>query len=405
MIEQIPAIVTPLENMSLDIIRTLGRRGIKVYGIDSDPNAPAKYSKYCHFVRCPDPYKDGGVPFLQFLIDFGKKLGSKAVIYPLKDHHVLLCSKERSNLEEYYEFVMPEEETLVSLATKDGLQNIAEKYNIPAPRTILINNNQQIESMIKDVNYPVILKPTESTYWQNPQIDHVLRSGLLAGNAKVILCNNPIELINSYHLIAAIDHRLVVQEVIPGEDSRLVYFSFYFNRQSKPLGIFAGRKHRIIPTGFGSASYVRSIKDPVLEEIVLPLLASINYRGLGGIEFKKDPRDNQYKLIEFNTRYGMWDGLGVKCGVDLAYIAYCDAINIPLDPVFSYRENIIWVDWQRDARAAIEYMRKGELTIGEWYHSFKGEKKWAVYSKEDWHPGVVYTITLAQKLLGRVISH
>src|SRR5512139_2133241 len=117
--------------MGLDIIRTLGKHGIKVYGVDSDQHAPAKYSKYCQFVRCPDPYIDSGIPFLEFLIDFGKKLGSKAVLYPLKDHHVLLCSKERSKLEEYYEFVMPEEKTLVSLTTKDGLQDIAEKYSIP----------------------------------------------------------------------------------------------------------------------------------------------------------------------------------------------------------------------------------------------------------------------------------
>ena len=404
LIEKIPAVVTPLENMGLDIIRTLGKRGIKVYGIDSDPNAPGKYSKYCHFVKCPDPYIDGGFPYLQFLVDFGKKLGGKAVLYPLKDHHVLLCSKERSTLKKYYEYVMPEEDTLISLTTKDGLQDIAEKFNIPAPRTIFIKDNQQIESVVKSVNYPVILKPSESTYWQNPRIERLLRSGLLSGSAKVILCNNTTELINFYNMIATIDDRLVIQEVIPGEDSRLVYFSFYFNRQSKPLGIFAGRKYRIIPTGFGSASYVRSIRDHELEEIAYHLLFSIGYKGLGGIEFKKDPRDDQYKLIEFNTRFGMWDGLGVQCGVDLAYIAYCDAINIPVDPVFSYLEDIIWVDWQRDARAAIEYMRKGELTFGKWMHSLKGEKKWAVYSKEDWRPGVAYTFSLVQKFLDRLRS-
>jgi len=38
------------------------------------------------------------------------------------------------------------------------------------------------------------------------------------------------------------DSRNGHQEIIPGEDKRLVYFCFYLDRQSKPLASFAGRK-------------------------------------------------------------------------------------------------------------------------------------------------------------------
>jgi len=401
----VPVLLTPLdEHMGLDIARSLGKRGIPVYALDSDPKAVGKYSKYIQFSQCPEIEENDGKPYLQFVVDFIKKIGGKVVLFALSDEHILLFSRERESLRDYCIYVMPDHNTLSNLATKDGLDSIVRKFNIPAPRTVFLDGNWSIDSIAGQLNYPVILKPTESTYWHTPEITELLRKGLIACRAKIIKCQTPKELIDSYNMIASIDNRLVIQEVIPGEDSCLVYISFYFDRNSKPLGLFAGKKYRVLPTGFGSASYARSMHDPELEKSALALLYAVNYRGLGGIEFKLDPRDNQYKIIEFNTRFGMWDGLGAKCGVDLAYLAYCDAINIPVEPARSYEENIIWVDWQRDTRAAIEYMRKGELTFGQWLNSLKGKKMWAIYSKDDWRPGAAFTFSLMGKFLSRCME-
>jgi predicted ATP-grasp superfamily ATP-dependent carboligase len=406
MSEQIPAVVTPLDvHMGLDIARSLGARGIPVYGIDSDPSAPGKYSKYARFLRCPDPALDGGAAYIRFLVEFGKKLARRAVLFPLSDKHVLLCSKEREALSPFYEFVMPDHETVLALTTKNGLDSTARKFDIPAPRTIFIQPEDDIDAVAAKLDYPVVLKPVESTFWHRPEIARVLRGHPLGGRAKIVLCCTPVELSQSYRMIAAYDPRLIVQEVIPGEDHRLVYFSFYMDRNSQPLGIFAGRKCRVIPTGFGSASYARSIVDPALTEAAFHLLRSVGYKGLGGVEFKQDARDGRYKLVEFNTRFGMWDGLGRRCGVDLAYIAYADAIHLAVEPALTYRENVVWIDFERDLRAMLEYRRKKQITIQEWLRSLRGEKMWAVYSRDDWRPGVAYSLgmlrTLAERVIGR----
>jgi D-aspartate ligase len=403
--EEAPAIVTPLdEHMGLDIARALKKHGITVYGIDEDRTVAGQYSNACRFIKCPNFTENNGTSYLNFLEDFGKKLGRKAVLYPLSDWHVLFFSKHRNILEKYYTYTMPDDDTIRNLTTKDGLQTIATQYQIPVPQTIFIDPDEDIESIASRVIFPAVLKPTESTYWHTPQIGRMLRKGLLDGRAKVIVCRDQNQLIQAYQKIAAYDNHLVVQEIIPGSDDHLVYISFYLNRHSQPLGIFAGRKYRVIPIGFGSASYVRSFHDPALEEIALKLLSSVNYQGLGGIEFKLDPRDNQYKLIEFNTRYGMWDGLGVYCGVDLPYIAYRDALNLPVESQFDYRDDVIWVDWQRDLRAAILYWQGGQLTLKEWLSSLHGEKMWAIYNRKDWRPGVAFTGNLIIKLLDRLIN-
>jgi D-aspartate ligase len=402
MTQQPAAVIIPTDRpAALGIARSLGRRGIPVYGIDSDPQAIGMFSRY--LTACPLPNSDDSEENrLQYLIDLGKKLGEKAVLYPLRDDDVILCSRERDELQKYYLYVMPDHATITNLLTKDGLHQVARACDIPDPQMFLACNYDEIEGLADGLDYPVILKPVLSTSWLRPEIISLLRDDPLSGPPKVALCRNAEELLQTYRKISVYDSQIIVQEVIPGEDERLTYFCFYLNRQSIPLAFFAGRKLRVLPVGFGSASYVRSFRDPELEEISFKLLSGASYQGLGGIEFKKDPRDERYKLIEFNARFGMWDALSTRCGIDIPYIAYCDALGWPAKAQHDYRENVIWVDLQRDIRAFVIYRRRKQLSFGDWLRSLRGEKDWAVYSRDDWKPALVATTKLLERPWSRV---
>jgi len=380
------AVVIPADRpATLGIARSLGRRGIPVYTIDADPWAIGMLSKYV--TACPLPNADDADENrLQYLLDLGKKLGDRAVLYPVSDDDVLLCSRERIELQKYFHYVMPDHATITSLLTKDGLHQVAVACNIPAPKLFLAYNQNDVKNLVEELVFPVILKPVVSTYWLTPEIISLLRDDPLSGPPKVALCRSADELLQTYSKIAVYTSQLIIQEVIPGEDKRLTYFCFYLNRQSKPLAIFAGQKLRVLPVGFGSATFVRSFRDADLQELGLKLLSGTGYKGLGGIEFKKDPRDEQYKLIEFNARFGMWDALSIRCGIDIPYIAYCDALEQPIEVQFDYQEGVTWLDLQRDIRAYLIYHRRRLLSFGEWMRSLKGEKDWAVYSADDWKP-------------------
>ncbi len=400
----VPAVITPVDDhMGLDIARSLAKRGVRVLGLDHDPGVPGRHSRCLEFTRCPDPNEDEE-GFVAFLIRFADGLRCKPVLFPLSDRHALVCSAHRDSLRGHYEFVMPDHRTMVALATKDGLLAAAREFGIPAPRTVPVAGPDELKALAPSLSFPVLLKPTESTYWQASPVARALRSGLLAGQPKVRVCRDAGELLEEYRRIAAYDNRLLVQEVVPGEDDRLAYFCFYLDRGSRPLGFFAGRKCRVLPTGFGSASFVRGLIDPRLNELSFRLLSGTRYQGLGGIEFKMDPRDGEYKLIEFNTRFGMWDGLAERGGVDLAGIAYDDALGRRVEPRLAYRDDVAWIDCQRDFRAFLEYRRRGRLSLGGWRRSLKGRKMWAIYSREDWRPGLALTLRLARKLLDRMMG-
>lgn len=397
-----PAVVCPVDDhMGLDIARILYQSGISVFGIDYNYDIPGRFSRCLKYIHCPYP-ESKRQALIGFLIKFGKSVGEKAILYPLSDDHVFAISEFREELSRYFAFVLPNHLLVEKLINKDGLYSLAHLFSIPAPKTFFVWDMLSFNSAIDAVNFPAIIKPEESAYWYSEKATSILRKGLLAGRPKVIYCKNRKELEEAYKKISKIDNRVVVQEVIPGEDHNLVYVAFYCDRQSDVIGYFSGRKYRVLPKGFGSASYVKSFDDPELRSIVSKFLKDIGYQGLGGIEFKKDIRDGVYKIIEFNPRFGMWDGLSVRCGVNLPYIAYCDAMGRPVEKQLKFRENVIWVDWQRDLRAFFEYRRAGELTLRQWWQSLRGEKVFPIYSRWDWKPGIYFTFLLLIRFWRRV---
>ena len=67
-------------------------------------------------------------------------------------------------------------------------------------------------------------------------------------------------------------------------------------------------------------------------ELGLRLLRALEFHGVSQVEFKRDPRDGRYKLMEVNPRLWQWHGLAAACGVDIPRIAYWDLLGARLPP-------------------------------------------------------------------------
>jgi hypothetical protein len=152
----------------------------------------------------------------------------------------------------------------------------------------------------------------------------------------------------------------------------------------------------------GSASYAKTVHDESLLELARSVVRRIGYRGLCGIEFKRDPRDDRYKLIEFNARYGLWDCLGERAGVDLAGHAYRAALGERLEPSWSYRAGLTWVSFQRDLGAYRAYRREGSLSLSAWLATVLGCDAHAIFALDDLRPFISSTLELLQSRLERL---
>lgn len=375
-----PALVAYMSYLGLGLVRALGRERVPVLALDPRPDALGMNSRYVKPVVTPDIKADEAA-YLEFLLDYGATLPTRGVLYPTGDPTVVLFSRARDELARYYHYVAPDHATVLQLLTKDGLDSAAAACDIPAPRTAIPESRADVERAADELAFPVILKPTESHAWKATPLVELLGVG-----TKIVHCADRDELLAHYGRIAAHDAGLIVQEFIPGDDRNLVYACFYIGRDGTPLGLFQGRKCRVLPPQSGSASYVESMQDPRLTEVCLKLLRGVDYRGLGGLEFKLDPRDDTYKLIEFNVRFGLWDSLGARCGVNLALMAYRDALGLPVEARLSHRRGMKWVSIQRDLSAFKLYRRYHGMRTMDWLRTLWGEKMWAVFAWDDLAP-------------------
>jgi len=119
----------------------------------------------------------------------------------------------------------------------------------------------------------------------------------------------------------------MVQELVPGGDDTLYTVGSYVARDGSPLGVFSGRKLRQTPPGIGTCRVGEAVWAQVAVDAALRLLAGFGYFGLSQVEFKRDPRDGKFKLMEINPRLWQWHGLAAACGVDLPRIAYADLVG------------------------------------------------------------------------------
>src|SRR2546425_864839 len=95
---------------------------------------------------------------------------------------------------------------------------------------------------------------------------------------------------------------ILIQEFVPGwGETQFSYAALCLD--GRPLAWLVARRARQFPMDFGRFStYVETVDEPGIIEPSIRLLGSIRYTGLVEIEFKRDPRDGRYKVLDVNPR-------------------------------------------------------------------------------------------------------
>jgi predicted ATP-grasp superfamily ATP-dependent carboligase len=130
-------------------------------------------------------------------------------------------------------------------------------------------------------------------------------------------------------------------------------------------------------------------------EIGIKILNVVNYYGLSEIEFKRDPRDGKFKLLEINPRTWKWHSIALSAGINLPHILYCDAIGRELRISNDKNaENIKWIDLYTDLYISISEIIKRRLSVREYLKSLNGKKSFSVLALDDPLPFIMETFLL-----------
>ena len=148
------------------------------------------------------------------------------------------------------------------------------------------------------------------------------------------------------------------------------------------------RRRRQHPLEFGRAStYVETVDVPILEEFSERFLRAIDYYGLVELEYKLDPRDSQYKLLDVNARTWGYHSLGAEAGVDFSYMLYSDQVGLPVS-ISKGRPGVGWVRTTTDLPAALIAILNRDTSLGSYLRSLRNCNVEAVFSAQDPLPGL-----------------
>jgi len=364
------AVVLSLGVNGLGIARALGRNNIKVYGFYSSPDKEVgRYSKYvipCHFNDKDD--------LLDQLMKIAKKEKAPPVLYSSSDKYIDFMVENNALLKKHFLYSLPQLQTLEKLIDKKKTIKLLEEYNIPHPESMFIksiNDSNSINEILDQVTLPLIVKPTLS--WDMDVVDQ----------EKNIVFEDKSDFLNYIKNKKSCLDRIVIQGVIPHDDSDVYYCTGYYDNNSRLLGIFCAQKLRQYLPKYGITSFsvsrtVREVRDQAES-----FLSSIKYVGLFDIEFIYDHRDKSFKCIEINPRTHLANSHSEFCGVNLPFIAYKDLTNSGSGEMPLQSENIYWLYFQMDRGSCYRKLKKGEISVTEWLSSIRLARSYAVWAKDD----------------------
>ena len=298
----------------LAAIRSLGRAGAPVVAIDHRRSALGFRSRYALGLVGPDPGADEEA-LARLLVEVGDALGRPSPIFPTHDEQINAIARTREELGGRFLYPFPAWQTLARIQSKRYQLERARAAGVAVPITEHPASAAEALAGGHDVGFPLLVKPSDPTGFKREFGRQAFR------------CQNAGELERAY--AAAERYAPMVQELIPGGDDCLYTLGSYLTEDGEPLGLFSGRKLRQTPPGVGTCRVGEAVW---VEEVVdqgLRLLREVGFHGISQVEFKRDPRDGVYKLMEINPRLWQWHGLAAACGVDLPRIAYRDLLGVP----------------------------------------------------------------------------
>lgn len=317
-----PALVFGNDVTALGTLRSLQARDIPTMVASPSP-AAEQFSRW--FVEAPAPTPAADPDALARYLDAHVQEGT--VLFPTSDRYALALARLPSSVQERWPTVAARAEALELLVDKALFAGVLEGLEVPHPMTRPVDGVEAMAALDPARLEGCFLKPTNSQRF-------FAHFGVKAARAATA-----DEAVAWAERASEAQVGLVVQEYVPGPGDLHYYVEGFASGDPRTTSWFARRRLRIYPPDFGNSTWMRSVP---LDEVapaqaaLRRLLEHLEFRGIFSAEFKQDPRDGEFKLLEVNARPWWYVEFAVRCGVDVVYQAYRDALRLPLEEPGSY---------------------------------------------------------------------
>jgi D-aspartate ligase len=368
------AVVLGGDYQGLGIARSLGSRGVPICVID-DEHSIASASRYVRDrVRAGDLRDPNGT--VDTLLRAADERGLDGwVVYPTRDEIVAAIAGNRRRLAERFRVPTPGWESISAVWDKRETYRLAAELGIATPRTWIPQDEDGLSQIPTDA--PVVIKPA------------IKENFFYATGAKAWRADDATALREAYRRAAAIvpPGEVMIQELIPGGGDRQYAYCAFF-KEGEAVAEMTVRRWRQHPSDFGrSSTYVETIDLPQLAEPSARFLKASDFYGLVELEYKHDPEDGEWKLLDVNARTWGYHTLGPASGVDFPYLLYRDQLGMSV-PRLRARPGVRWIRVVTDVPNAVRDASAGSIKVRDYVRTLRGIDTEAVFSWRDPLPGL-----------------
>ncbi len=212
------------------------------------------------------------------------------------------------------------------LAYKANFYEDCDKHGILYPKTAIVTPETDLETELSEealgFSYPIIIKPSASAlYWKHPfdKMKKVYTAGSVL-EAQIIIRR-------IYE--AGYPEKIILQDMIPGDDSKMRVLTAYSDKNGKVKMMCLG--HVILeehtPKGLGNHCAIVTEYDRELMDKFKAYLEEIGFVGYSNFDIKFDERDGTFRAFEINLRLGRSNNYVTSAGCNVARYIVDDLVE------------------------------------------------------------------------------
>ncbi|MCD6162304.1 MAG: hypothetical protein J7K40_07810 [candidate division Zixibacteria bacterium] len=315
----------------LTIIRSLGRYNLQVHigwYQASDAALHSRYVSKAHDIPSYSPDDDAWKTELTTLIEKEKY----DLVVPVNEQASKPLEEHRQEFEKYPGVYLLNKKAYDIAFNKIKTGELAKMLNICIPNERKVKDLSQIDAIIDEFKFPVVLKPTASFGLKNLQKKLYVYKAYSRDELKTIL----------NHLLYYGD--VLAQENFIGTGVGIEFIA----SQGKILFAFEHiRIHE--PLMGGGSSYRKSASPhPELLEASKKLIKEMDYTGVGMAEFKYNFKTGKWIFLEINGRFWGSLPLAAAAGADFPRFLYQMRVENKSDFNQSFKTNLYCRNTIRD---------------------------------------------------------
>lgn len=360
--------------IALYVIRSLGKKGIKVVAIESKDIPLSENigfrSKYI-YKKYLISSKKNKRKYLNDIVRISKKCNC---LIPIHFQTIELIS-QNIDLFKHVKTLIPNNEKLEISNNTYKLLKLAQKISIPIPETYFIDDLEQINKIFPELKFPVIIK--------------VRKEENIPPHKRHIIVYKKNDFIQSYKKLHSLQKFPIIQRYIKGKGTG--FFALY-DKDSRIKALFCHERLREYPITGGPSTLCKSIYDTKLIEYGKKILDELKWQGVAMVEFKKEYSTGEYKLMEINPRFWGSLPLAIESGVDFPYLLYKLINEENFDLVTNYRTGVKLRFLVTDIASGLSHLKKGHFKT--FFHFFRDlfnfKIREGILSIKDFGPNIPY---------------